>query len=78
MCGNIFTVEVDDTYACKQKYNVFWFYSNVRFGWWRICRETNEIFLKFARRGNSETLTDIIVNYFATGTKIIKDCRQGV
>lgn len=72
------TVEVDETYVCKRKYNTgrilikqsVWLVGG-------ICRETNQVFLKFVEKRNSETLTSIIVNSIEPGTTIITDCWRG-
>jgi transposase-like protein len=72
------TVEVDESYVCKRKYNTgrilvkqsIWLVGG-------ICRETNEVFLRFVEKRNSETLTSIIVNSIEPGTTIITDCWRG-
>lgn len=76
--GHNCVVEVDETYVSKRKYNTgrvlasqsVWLVGG-------ICRETNEVFLKFVERRNYENLCRILLESVNPGTKIITDCWRG-
>lgn len=72
------TVEVDETYLCKRKYNVgrvlisqsVWVVGG-------ICRENGKIFLRTVTRRNAENLTAILNECVEPGTTVITDCWRG-
>ena len=76
--GTGMTVEMDETYVCKRKYNrgrvlvaqSVWLVGG-------ICRENGRIFLKFVTRRDETTLRSIILDSVEPGTRIITDCWRG-
>lgn len=72
------TVEVDETYVSKRKYNhgrilacqSVWLIGG-------ICRETGEIFLKFSTTRTSEVLTRLLTDAIVSGSQVITDCWRG-
>jgi transposase-like protein len=75
--GDNCTVEIDETYIFKRKYNVGRLSQNQQSGTWvfgGLCRETGDVFVCPVKTRNRDTLFTIIREKIAPGTRIISDC----
>jgi hypothetical protein len=75
--GENCTVEIDETYVFKRKYNLGRLSENQQSGTWvfgGLCRESGDVFVCPVNSRSREILFEIIREKIAPGTRIISDC----